>query len=168
MTYNGKPWNETKRNETNWKEVTIIIIERKLKERQVLLFWVRVDMNLARELKITMEHESDGDTNSKWCTRTVTRVETIRTTVLLRSAKILRRVWETWGDLLSLKIYQLILVWKILKRSKYWYGKNISSFKHFWYNFDDFFACTCIVFLIFLTDLFEPLIGHLQLLIDSE
>ena len=32
------------------------------------------------------------------------RVETIRTTPLLRSARILRRVQETWGDLLSLKL----------------------------------------------------------------
>ena len=31
------------------------------------------------------------------------RVETILTTVLLRTARILRRVLETWGDLLSLK-----------------------------------------------------------------
>ena len=31
------------------------------------------------------------------------RVETIQTTVLLRTARILRRVLETWGDLLSLK-----------------------------------------------------------------
>ena len=32
------------------------------------------------------------------------RVETIRTTALLRSARILRRVLETWGELLSLKL----------------------------------------------------------------
>ena len=32
------------------------------------------------------------------------RVETIRTTALLRTARILRRVLETWGDLLSLKL----------------------------------------------------------------
>ena len=32
------------------------------------------------------------------------RVETIQTTALLRTARILRRVEETWGDLLSLKI----------------------------------------------------------------
>ena len=32
------------------------------------------------------------------------RVETIETTVLLRTARILRRVLETWGDLLSLKL----------------------------------------------------------------
>ena len=32
------------------------------------------------------------------------RVDTIQTTTLLRTARILRRVLETWGDLLSLKI----------------------------------------------------------------
>ena len=37
------------------------------------------------------------------------RIETIRTTALLRSARILRRVPETWGDLL-----QLQLRWEII------------------------------------------------------
>ena len=32
------------------------------------------------------------------------RIETIQTTTLLRTARILRRVLETWGDLLSLKL----------------------------------------------------------------
>ena len=32
------------------------------------------------------------------------RVETIQTTALLRMARILGRVQETWGDLLSLKL----------------------------------------------------------------
>ena len=32
------------------------------------------------------------------------RVETIQTTALLRSARMLRGVLDTWGDLLSLKI----------------------------------------------------------------
>ena len=32
------------------------------------------------------------------------RVETIQTTTLLTTAKILRRVLDTWGDLLSLKL----------------------------------------------------------------
>ena len=31
------------------------------------------------------------------------RVETIQTTAMLRTARILRQVLETWGDLLSLK-----------------------------------------------------------------
>ena len=32
------------------------------------------------------------------------RVETVQTTALLRTARILRRVLETWRDLLSLKL----------------------------------------------------------------
>ena len=32
------------------------------------------------------------------------RVETIQPTALLRTARILRRALETWGDLLSLKL----------------------------------------------------------------
>ena len=32
------------------------------------------------------------------------RVETIQTTTLLRTARIMRRVLETWGDLLSLRL----------------------------------------------------------------
>ena len=32
------------------------------------------------------------------------RVETIQTTALLRMARILRRILEAWGDLLSLKL----------------------------------------------------------------
>ena len=44
------------------------------------------------------------------------RVETIETTALLRRARILRRVLDTWGDLLSLK-----LQWKTI--SKRWCEK---------------------------------------------
>ena len=32
------------------------------------------------------------------------RVETIKTTALLKTARILRRVLETWGELLSFKL----------------------------------------------------------------
>ena len=39
------------------------------------------------------------------------RVENIQTTTLLRTARILRRILETWGDLLSLK-----LQWKIISQ----------------------------------------------------
>ena len=41
----------------------------------------------------------------------VGRVETIQTTALLRAARILRRVLETWGDLLSLKLQWKIISW---------------------------------------------------------
>ena len=44
------------------------------------------------------------------------QVETIQTTALLRTARILRRVLETWGNLLSLK-----LQWKTI--SQYWCEK---------------------------------------------
>ena len=47
------------------------------------------------------------------------RAETIQMTALLRTARILIRVLETWGDLLSLKIsvknYQPTLMWKTLQ-----------------------------------------------------
>ena len=46
------------------------------------------------------------------------RVETIQTTALLRTAKIPRRVLETWGDLLSLRLQwktiRFTLMWKTL------------------------------------------------------
>ena len=45
------------------------------------------------------------------------QVETIQMTALLRTARILRRVLETWGDLLSLtpvKNHRLTLMWKAL------------------------------------------------------
>ena len=41
------------------------------------------------------------------------RVETIQTTALLKTARILRRVLETWGDLLSLN-----LQWKTISLSR--------------------------------------------------
>ena len=40
------------------------------------------------------------------------RVKTIQTTALLRTARILRTVLETWGDLLSLKLH-----WKTISVS---------------------------------------------------
>ena len=46
-------------------------------------------------------------------------VETIQTTALLSAARIVRRVLETWGYLLSLKLrwknHQVTLMWKTLK-----------------------------------------------------
>ena len=61
-------------------------------------------MDLARELKKTVEHENDNESNRDWCswynqqmigTGTGGRVETIQTTELLRSVRKLRRVLET-------------------------------------------------------------------------
>ena len=40
------------------------------------------------------------------------RLESIQTTALLRSARILRRVLETWGDLLSLKLQWETIIWR--------------------------------------------------------
>ena len=48
------------------------------------------------------------------------RVETSQTTALLRTAKILRRVLETWGDLL--KNHQPTLMWKtLISKNNYYY-----------------------------------------------
>ena len=69
--------------------------------------------------KKTVEHESNGYTNCRWCIGTDTerlvngqedleirwRVETVQVTVLLRSARILRIVLGTWGDLSSLRLH---------------------------------------------------------------
>ena len=49
------------------------------------------------------------------------RVETILTTALLRTARILRRVLETWGDLLSLKLQ--------LKTISYRWSEKLSGSK---------------------------------------
>ena len=69
-------------------------------------------------LKKTIEHESDGDTicnwyswyNHRWIATGIRKlmnqrqVQTIQTTTLLRSARILRKILETPEDLLSLKL----------------------------------------------------------------
>ena len=45
------------------------------------------------------------------------QVETIQTTALMRTARILRRVLEIFGDMLSIRLqwkaYQLKLMWKL-------------------------------------------------------
>ena len=73
-----------------------------------------------------MEHEGDGVTNLIGVLGTLPKnlenwvenleiiggAETIQTIALLRSARILRRVLETWRDLLSfVRNHQLALVW---------------------------------------------------------
>ena len=84
-------------------------------------------LDLSREFEKSMEHEGDNYTNCDWYfwyqkiikglenLKVGGRVETIQTTALLRTARILRRVLETWGDLLSLKTpvkeHQLTLSW---------------------------------------------------------
>ena len=87
-----------------------------------LIEWEKRDkyLDLARELKKkTVEHESDDCTKAvisafgtitKWLLKDLEdlevgrRVETIQMTALLRTARILRRVLETWGDLLSFRL----------------------------------------------------------------
>ena len=75
-------------------------------------------LDLARELKKTTEQEGDHYTNRDSYFGTVTkailkglddsevggRVETIQTTTLLGTARILRIDLETWRDLLSLEL----------------------------------------------------------------
>ena len=76
-------------------------------------------LDLAKELKKNTEHESDDyipivigafGTVTKGLLKELEDlevgecVETIQTTALLRTARILRRVLGTWGDLLSLKL----------------------------------------------------------------
>ena len=82
---------------------------------------------LCQRTKKSIEHEVDSDTNCKWCTWTVSKdlvkvmevleygrwAKTNQTTAFFRSARILRKVLETWGDLLLLK-----LKWKII--SQHW------------------------------------------------
>ena len=83
----------------------------KLKESE------KKDKYLGRELKKTMEHKGDNYTNRDWCFSVTKgllngledlevggRVEAIQSTASLRTARILRRVPETLGDLLSLKL----------------------------------------------------------------
>ena len=51
------------------------------------------------------------------------RVETIQMTALLRTARILRRVLETWGDLLSLRLQWKTISWWWCKKTcyKWWW-----------------------------------------------
>ena len=60
-------------------------------------------------------------------------VETIQTTALLKTARILRRVLETWGDLLSLKLQWKIISWceKLSKRA---YNNNNNNNNNNNYN----------------------------------
>ena len=91
----------------------------KIKEREKINKY----KDLARELKQKfLEHAGDSDTNYSWCTwnspqRTgkklkeleiSRRIKTIQITALLRLASTLRKVLESWGDFLTVK-----LQWKI-------------------------------------------------------
>ena len=87
-------------------------------------------LDLARELKKTMEHEGDNYTIVIGAFGTVTKgllkgledlevggwVETIQTTTLLKTARILWRVLETWGDLLSLNLQWKTISLRLCKK----------------------------------------------------
>ena len=118
----------------------LIIINKKREIWKIVDFVVPVDhgitlkecekkdkyLDLARELKKTMEHESDDYTNCDCAFNTVTkgllkfpedlevgeRVETIQTPALLKTARILGRVLETWEDLLLLKLQWKTISWR--------------------------------------------------------
>ena len=49
------------------------------------------------------------------------RVETIQTTALLKTARILRRVLETWEDLLSLNLQWKLSAYADMKISNEWW-----------------------------------------------
>ena len=57
------------------------------------------------------------------------RMNTIQTTPLLRSARILRRILETWGDLLSLKLHTKLSANAVWKTGKGVNNNNVSSTK---------------------------------------
>ena len=48
------------------------------------------------------------------------KIDTIQNIALLKSARIPRRVLETWGDTKTGKYHQLMAVWKTLKGVKQW------------------------------------------------
>ena len=79
--------------------------QRKWREKQVLEPY--------RTTGKAVEHEDDGDTTCNWCTWKggwkSWKLKTIQTTTFLRLVRIFRRILETCGDLLSLR-----LQWKII------------------------------------------------------
>ena len=77
-----KKENLIKKREILWNK------EKRLKERNVIIIII-ITKGLLKGLE---DLEVGG------------QVETIQTTALLRTARILRRVLETWGDLLSLRL----------------------------------------------------------------
>ena len=63
------------------------------------------------------------------------RVETIQTTELLRTARILRRVLETWGDLLSLKFQWKTISLRWCENSEGVKGNNNNYYYHYYYYY---------------------------------
>ena len=85
--------------------------------------WIRKDeyLDLARELKKTVEYEGDNYTNCDCLLKGLLkgldnlevcgRVKTIQRITFLRTAWKLRKVQETWEDLLSLKLQWKTISW---------------------------------------------------------
>ena len=101
----------------------LILVWKTLKREQMIKIIIKIIIikytDLARELRV-VEHEGDSDTNivigmlgtvPKGLLKELEELEirrqikTIVTTALLRLARILRRVLETWGDLQSLRLH---------------------------------------------------------------
>ena len=103
-----KKWKEKKKKKKNLPNCGVLAdyrIKLKESEKSLLENWKKRNM------------KGDGDTNCNWALSTVVKwlvqgledleirgsVETIHTAALLRSARILRRVLEIWGDVISLR-----------------------------------------------------------------
>ena len=83
-----------------------------------------------KNLDLAMEHEGDNCNSCDRCFGTVTkwllkgmrdlvvgwRVETIQTTALLGTARILRRVLETWGDFSSLRLQRKTISYRLCEK----------------------------------------------------
>ena len=92
-----------------------------------------------------MEHGGNNFTNCNWCVWTVTKgllkgledmevggkMETIKTTTLLRTTRILIRILMTWGDLLSLKPQWKVINWRWCEKL-YWVNNNDTKSRKIW------------------------------------
>ena len=96
-------------------------------------------LDLARELKTSMEHEGDNYTNCDWCfwhgnKGLLKGLEDLEVGGQVeKTARILRSVLETWGDLLSLNIQ-----WKPISlrwcEKLYGNNNNTGGLCRFWYE----------------------------------
>ena len=100
-----------------WKTIRIVYFAVQADNREKIKDTGKRDkyLDLARESIKGIEHGGEDDSNCGECTwdnlqridkgrENVEIEQPIQTTILLRLSRILRRVLETWGDLLSLKI----------------------------------------------------------------
>ena len=114
--YNNQPQKKKRKKKRTWKIVDFAVPADhriKLKESEKKDKYIDIARELKKlwNMKVTIVSIGIGvfGTVTKMLLKRLVDlkiggwVETIQTTVLLRTAKILRRVLETWGDLLSLK-----------------------------------------------------------------